>query len=405
MEKLRIVNWIDERFPLTEIWNKSAAQYYAPKNFNFWYVFGAFSLLIFVSQIVSGVWLMMYYTPTAAGAFDSIQTITRHVKFGWLIRFIHTTGASAFFIVIYLHMYRALIYGSHKKPRELLWLIGMLIFFLLMAESFTGYVLPWGQMSYWATKVIVSLFASIPLIGSHLAEWIQGDFTVSGITLHRFFAFHVSLLPMILTLLILVHLIALHKVKSNNPEGVEIYNTLDKNGEPIDGIPFHPYYTVKDLFGVAIFLIVFTAIIFFVPTFGGYFLEPANSIPASRLVTPEHIEPVWYLAPFYAVLRAVPNKLLGIIAMAASVAILFVLPWLDRSPVKSIRYKGFWSKVALTLFVISFIVLGYCGVRPPTPTYVFLARIFTAIYFLFFILMPFYTRWERCKPVPSRIKK
>ena len=403
--KHRIIDWVDSRLPLAEIWGQHAAHYYVPKNLNFWYFFGVFSLVVLVNQIITGIWLTMYYIPTADGAFDSVEHIMRHVHYGWLLRYMHTTGASAFFIVTYLHMYRAIMYGSYKKPRELLWLIGTVIYVFLMAAAFTGYVLPWGQMSYWAAKVIMSLWDSIPFVGKHLSMWIQGDYHLSGITLHRFFAYHVAVLPMGIVILTALHVLALHKVGSNNPEGVEIKQTLDENGHPIDGITFHPYYTMKDLMGLGVFLMAFSLVLFFFPTGGGHFLEPENFIPANRLVTPSHIAPVWYLAPFYAVLRAVPGKTAGIIVMAAAVSVLFVFPWLDRSPVKSIRYKGIYSKCALTIFIISFIGLGYIGTQPPSVLLTFLARVFTTLYFAFFLLMPFYTRYEKHKVVPTRIYK
>ncbi len=399
----KLLTWVDQRFPLTASWNKHAAQYYVPKNLNFWYFFGAFSFLVLLNQIVTGVWLTMYYIPTEASAFDSVQHIMRHVPYGWLIRYLHTTGASAFFVVLYLHMYRAVMYGSYQKPRELLWLIGMLLYVALMAEAFTGYVLPWGQMSFWAAKVIMSLLQAIPGIGEHFSMWIQGDYTVTGNTLHRFFAYHVSAIPMTIVLLVLVHIVSLHKVGSNNPDGVEIKHKKNKAGNPVDGITFHPFYTLKDLWGMTIFLIIFALIVFYFPKMQGYFLEKENFLPANPLATPQHIAPVWYLAPFYAVLRAVPDKLGGIIAMAASVAVLFVLPWLDRSKVRSIRYKGHLSKIALTIFVICFVGLGYIGTQPATDFLTLLARIFTVGYFSFFILMPLYTRLEVTKQPPESL--
>ena len=395
--------WVNKRFPLTEWWNHNATEYHMPRNINFWYFFGVFSLLVLLNQIVTGIWLTMYYVPTSADAFNSVEYIMRDVKFGWLIRYMHTTGASAFFIVVYLHMYRCIMYGSYQKPRELLWLFGMVIYVLLVAEAFTGYVLPWGQMSYWASKVIVNLASAIPLVGSHIMTWIQGDYTISQIALRRFFAFHVIAIPLLIIWFVLFHITALHRVGSNNPEGIEIKDHLDEKGVPQDSVPFHPYFTVKDLFGVSIFLIIFAAIIFFAPTFGGYFMEHANFIPANPMQTPEHIVPVWYLSPFYAILRAIPDKLFGVIAMAAAIAILFVLPWLDRSPVKSIRYKGILSKIALTIFVISFCGLGYLGTVDPTPVNTIFARIFSILYFAFFISMPFYTSKEKCKTPPDKI--
>jgi len=395
--------WLNERFPLREIWNQHVGEYYAPKNLNFWYFFGVFSLVVLVNQILTGIWLTMYYIPTNAEAFNSVEHIMRNVKYGWLIRYMHSTGASAFFIVVLLHMYRAIIYGSYQKPRELVWIIGMLLYVLLITEAFTGYVLPWGQMSFWAGKVIISVFNTIPWIGKHISIWIQGDYNLSGITLHRLFSFHVTIFPMLIVLLIFMHIMALHKVGSNNPEGVDIKRHLDKKGNPKDGITFHPYYTVHDLFGVLIFLLFFAIVLFYFPTFGGYFLEPENFTPANPLITPEHITPVWYFAPYYAMLRAIPNKLFGTGVMAASIAIMFVMPWLDRSKVKSIRYKGIYSKIAIIGLVISFCFLGFLGTRPPTTGYVWLSRLFTLIYFAFFLLMPIYTKLEETKKVPDRI--
>lgn len=398
-----LLTWVDKRFPLTRIWNDHLAKYYAPKNFNFWYYFGSLALVVLVIQLISGIWLAMFYTPTAENAFSSVEYIMRDVPYGWLLRYIHSTGASAFFVVIYLHMFRALLYGSHKKPRELVWLLGMGLYFLLMVEAFMGYLLPWGQMSFWGAQVITSLFGALPFIGKHLVILIRGDYAVSGVTLNRFFALHVIAIPLMLLLLVWLHLIALHQVGSNNPEGVEIKNKKDETGKPAAGIPFHPYYTVKDTWGVAVFLIIFFAIVFFAPTFYGYFLEPANFIPANPMQTPTHIAPVWYLTPYYAMLRAVPNKLFGVIVMASAIAVLFLLPWLDRSPVRSIRYRGVYSRIALILFVISFISLGYLGTVTVTTLKQFFAQLFTVIYFLFFILMPFYTRYEKVKTPPEYI--
>ena len=345
----------------------------------------------------------MFYTPTAAEAFSSVEYIMRDVNYGWLIRYLHSTGASAFFIVIYLHMFRGLLYGSYKKPRELLWLIGMVLFLLLLMEAFFGYLLPWGQMSFWGAQVITSLFGAIPYVGDSIALWLRGDYNVSDSTLHRFFTLHVALIPLIMVGLVYLHIVALHKVGSNNPEGIEIKDHKDADGKPLDGIPFHPYYTSKDMFGLGIFLIVFFMVVFFMPEMGGYFLEHANFEAANPMVTPEHIAPVWYMTPFYAILRAIPNKLAGVIAMAAAIAVLFVIPWLDKSPVKSMRYRGVFSKIALFLFTIAFFMLGYLGTVSVSPIKQLLAQIGTIIYFSFFILMPFYTRFERCKPVPSRI--
>jgi ubiquinol-cytochrome c reductase cytochrome b subunit len=398
-----LFEWVDARFPLSEFWNDHLARYYAPKNFNTWYYFGSLALLVFVIQIVTGIWLTMSYKPDAEQAFGSVEYIMRDVPWGWLIRYMHTTGASAFFIVIYCHMFRGLLYGSYKKPREFLWLLGMVLFILLMAQSFTGYLLPWGQMSYWAAQVITSLFGAIPGIGEGLQEWIRGDYVVSDVTLNRFFAFHVVAIPFVLAMFVLLHLTALHKVGSNNPDGVEIKAKKSVSGEPLDGIAFHPYYTVKDLFGVGVFLVIFFGIVFFNPHLGGWFIEDNNFIPANPLSTPEHILPVWYFTPFYAILRAVPSKLFGAIAMAVAVVLLFLVPWLDKNPVKSIRYRGIHYRVALSIFVVSFLVLGYLGTQPPTPTLTWLARLFTGLYFAFFLLMPIYTRLEKNQPVPERV--
>jgi ubiquinol-cytochrome c reductase cytochrome b subunit len=400
-----LIGWIDKRFPLISTWKHHLSEYYAPKNFNKWYFFGSLALFVFVNQILTGIWLTMFYTPSAAEAFSSVEYIMRDVNFGWLIRYLHSTGASAFFIVIYLHMFRGFLYGSYKNPRELLWLIGMLLFLCMMAEAFFGYLLPWGQMSFWGAQVITSLFSAIPYVGDSLAIWLRGDYNVADSTLHRFFALHVAAIPLVMALLVYLHMVALHKVGSNNPEGIEIKESKDENGIPHDGIPFHPFYTVKDIFGLVVFLIVFLGIVFFMPEMGGYFLEHANFQAANPMVTPEHIAPVWYMTPFYAILRAIPNKLAGVIAMGASIAFLFVVPWLDRSPVKSMRYRGVFSKGALTLFVLCFFILGYLGTVPVSPFKQILAQVSTVVYFAFFILMPFYTWFERCKPVPNRIRK
>ncbi len=399
----RLVKWFYERFPIREFDEKHFSGYYAPKNFNFWYYFGSFSLLVLVLQIITGIWLTMEYVPTADQAFSSIQHIMRDVNYGWLLRFMHTTGASAFFVVVYLHMYRALIYGSYRGPRELLWLIGMLIYITLLLEAFTGYVLPWGQMSYWGAEVITSFASAIPWAGKFLVVWLRGDYNVSGVTLHRFFSLHVIAVPLVLLALVFLHLVALHYVGSNNPDGIDIKHNKDKQGHPVDGIPFHPYYTVKDLVGVVVFLIIYFTIVFYLPKFGGLFLEPENYLPANPLQTPEHIAPVWYMTPFYAILRAVPNKFLGLSAMASAIGFMFVLPWLDRSPVRSIRYKGIFSKIAITVFLICFIGLGYLGIAPVTPVHSFLAQIFAVGYFLFFLSMPFYTAYEKTKRVPERV--
>ena len=396
-------DWVDARFPLLQLWNDHLARYYAPKNFNFWYFFGSLALFVLLIQIVTGIWLTMNYKPSAENAFASVEYIMRDVEWGWWIRYMHSTGASAFFIVIYLHMYRAMLYGSYKRPRELLWIIGMLIYFTLMAEAFFGYLLPWGQMSYWGAQVIISLFGALPLVGDELALWIRGDFVVSDVTLNRFFSLHVIAFPLVLCGLVGAHLIALHEVGSNNPDGIEIKDHKDADGVPLDGIPFHPYYTVKDIVGVVVFLIIFCAVVFFRPEMGGYFLEANNFVPADPLKTPEHIAPVWYFTPFYAILRAVPSQFGGVVAMGAATLLFFFLPWLDRSPVKSIRYRGWKYKTALGLFTISFLALGWLGLQPATGTYTWMARVFSLIYFLFFLLMPFYTASDNDKPVPERV--
>jgi ubiquinol-cytochrome c reductase cytochrome b subunit len=404
VKKATLIDWIDKRYPRQSFWKNHLTEYYAPKNFNFWYYFGSFSLVVFVLQILTGIWLVMEYVPTAEGSFASVQHIMREVRYGWLIRFMHTTGASAFFVVVYLHMYRGLIYGSYQKPRELLWLIGMVMYLMLLLEAFTGYVLPWGQMSFWGASVITSFASAIPLIGEKLLIWLRGDFNVTGVTLHRFFALHTVAVPLLLAGLIFVHLVALHYVGSNNPDGIDIKAKKNKAGIPLDGVPFHPYYTVKDLAGIAVFLFVFSAVVFFTPKFGGLFLEPDNFLPANPMVTPPEIAPVWYMTPFYAMLRAIPNKLLGLLVMAAGIAIMFVLPWLDRSPVRSIRYKGIYSKIAITTFVICFIGLGYLGHESVSPLRTIMARLLTLGYFAFFLLMPFYTKKEKTKRLPERVQ-
>jgi ubiquinol-cytochrome c reductase cytochrome b subunit len=401
MEK--IMNWIDARFPLTALWESQWGKYVAPKNFNFWYYFGSLAAFVLVIQIVTGIFLTMNYKPSAEGAFASVEYIMRDVDWGWLIRYLHSTGASAFFIVVYLHMFRGLLYGSYKKPRELVWIIGMFIYLCLMAEAFFGYLLPWGNMSYWGAQVIVSLFGAIPVIGNGLSEWIRGDFYISDITLNRFFAFHVIAVPLALVGLVVVHIMALHTVGSNNPDGIEIKEHKGPDGHPIDGVAFHPYHTSKDLVIVVIFLIAFAAVVFFAPDMGGYFLEHANFEPANQLKTPEHIAPVWYFTPFYAMLRAVPDKLLGVVFMGSAVLLPFFLPWLDRCRVKSIRYRSWIYKLALAVFVVSFLSLGYLGMQQPTGPVVVLCRIFTILYFAFFFSMPFYSRVERTKPVPTRV--
>jgi ubiquinol-cytochrome c reductase cytochrome b subunit len=396
-------DWVDARLPIVRAWDTHMGKYYAPKNFNFWYFFGVLSLVVLVNQLLTGVWLTMSFNPSAEGAFASVEYIMRDVDFGWIIRYMHSTGASAFFIVVYLHMFRALLYGSYKKPRELIWIFGMLIFVVLMAEAFVGYVLPWGQMSYWGAQVIISLFGAIPVVGEDLVTWIRGDYLISGVTLNRFFALHVVALPIILLALVVLHLLALHEVGSNNPDGVDIKKYKDENGVPLDGIAFHPYYTVHDLQAIGVFLFVFCFVVFFMPEMGGYFLEFANFEEANSLKTPAHIAPVWYFTPFYSVLRAVPDKFWGFIAFAASVAIPFMLPWLDRSPVKSWRYRGNMTKVTLVVFSASFLILGVLGVKSPTPERTFLAQICSILYFGFFLLMPIWTSMEKTKPVPDRV--
>ncbi|PKG76521.1 cytochrome b [Shewanella sp. Choline-02u-19] len=398
-----IIDWIDERIPMTATYNRHVGQYATPTNFNFWYFFGSLAMLVLVNQLLTGIWLTMNYVPTAEGAFASIEYIMRDVEYGWLLRYMHSTGASAFFVVIYLHMFRGLIYGSYQKPRELLWLFGMLIFLVLMAEAFMGYLLPWGQMSYWGAQVIISLFGAIPFIGDDLTLWIRGDFVVSGATLNRFFALHVIALPLVLVVLVFLHLIALHEVGSNNPDGIEIKKNKDENGWPKDGIPFHPYYTVKDIMGVAGFLIVFCYVLFFMPEGGGYFLEGPNFEAANPMKTPEHIAPVWYFTPFYAILRAIPDKLIGVIGMGLAIAVLFILPWLDRCKVKSVRYRSMIHKLNIGQFAVSFIALGYLGAVPTTEILTYAARFFTVTYFGFFLLLWIYSKNEKTKPVPERL--
>jgi ubiquinol-cytochrome c reductase cytochrome b subunit len=414
MEKL--LTWIDDRFPLTKVWNEHLAKYYAPKNFNFWYYFGSLSLLMLVMQIVTGIFLTMHYKPDTNLAFASVEYIMRDVSWGWLIRYMHSVGASFFFIVVYLHMFRGLLYGSHRKPRELVWLLGMIIYVALMAESFMGYLLPWGNMSYWGAQVIISLFDAIPLVGPTLSEWIRGDFVVSDATLNRFFAFHVIAIPLILVALVFLHIVALHQVGSNNPDGVEIKKKIGPDGNPVDGIPFHPYYTVKDMVGVTVFLIIFSAVIFFAPELWGWFLEPDNFVPANNLLTPPEIVPLWYFTPYYSILRAnvynffwIDAKIWGVIFMGLSIVLFFFLPWLDRSPVKSIRYRGWMYKTALSIFVVSFIILGYLGTKSPELVSLFWVKNvywvqgFTVLYFAFFFLMPLYTKLDTTKPVPERV--
>ncbi len=453
----KALNWIDNRFPLSKLYNEHLAEYYAPKNFNFWYFFGSLALLVLVIQIVTGIFLVMHYKPdanlNAAGvpvAFASVEYIMRDVPWGWLIRYMHSTGASAFFVVVYLHMFRGLIYGSYRKPRELVWVFGCAIFLVLMAEAFMGYLLPWGQMSYWGAQVIVNLFSAIPFVGPDLALLIRGDFVVGDATLNRFFSFHVIAVPLVLLGLVVAHIIALHEVGSNNPDGVEIKALKDDKGIPLDGIPFHPYYSVHDILGVSVFLMVFSAIIFFAPEFGGFFLEYNNFIPADPLVTPLHIAPVWYFTPFYSILRAVTGEFMyplmacvalgalfavvksglgmmmkgavvggsvaliammfsidpkfwGVVAMGGGVVILFFLPWLDNSPVKSIRYRPTWNKWLYAVFVINFLVLGYLGVLPPSPIGERVSQVGTLFYFGFFLLMPWWSRLGEFKTVPTRV--
>src|ERR1700722_11294183 len=382
--------WINKRLPVSEFIREQLTGYYAPKNFNIWYFFGSLALVVLVLQLVTGIFLTMFYK-------------VGEITFGWLVRYLHSTGASAFFIVVYLHMFRAFLYGSYRKPRELLWLFGMAVYLALMAEAFMGYVLPWGNMSFWGAQVIVNLFGTIPGIGPGLVEWIRGDYGIADSTLNRFFALHVVAIPLALLLLVVLHLVALRRTGSNNPDGIEIKEKVGPDGKPLDGIPFHPYYTVKDVFGIGVFFILFAIIVFFVPTLGGLFLEAPNFDPANPLSTPEHIAPVWYFTPFYAILRAVPDQRMGALLMLLAVVSFLFMPWLDRSPVKSIRYKGWMSKLALTLFAISFVALGYLGLQPAEGLYVVLARIFAVIYFAFFWLMPFYSKLDPVKPVPDRV--
>jgi ubiquinol-cytochrome c reductase cytochrome b subunit len=444
------LGWVDERFPLSANWKAHLSEYYAPKNFNFWYFFGVLAMLVLVIQIVTGIFLVMHYKPDATKAFESVEYIMRDVPWGWLIRYMHSTGASAFFVVVYLHMFRGLLYGSYRKPRELIWVFGCLIFLTLMAEAFFGYLLPWGQMSYWGAQVIVNLFQAIPLIGPDLSVWIRGDFVVGDATLNRFFSFHVIAIPLVLLGLVAAHILALHEVGSNNPDGVEIKAKKDAAGIPLDGIPFHPYYTVHDLFGVAVFLTIFSAVIFFAPEMGGYFLEFNNFIPADPLKTPAHIAPVWYFTPYYSILRATTEEFLyygmlpfllvllalilltgrravsklialvvvaamaigffvldakfwGVVAMGASTLIFFALPWIDNSPVKSIRYRPGWHTIVYIVFVLVFLVLGYFGVQAPSPMSERLTQVCTLLYFGFFLFMPWWSRMGTFRPVPDRV--
>ena len=400
-------SWIDQRFPLTKVFNEHLAEYYTPRNFNIWYFFGGLAILMLGMQLLTGIFLTMHYKPDAEYAFASVEYIMRDVEWGWFIRYLHSTGASAFFIIIYLHMMRALLYGSYKGPRELIWILGMVLYILLLAEAFFGYVLPWGQMSFWGAQVIISLFGSVPVVGPDLLVWILGDYAVGDATLNRFFSLHVVVLPLILVVLVFLHIVALHTVGSNNPDGIEIKKNKDKDGIPKDGIPFHPYFTVKDAMGAVAFLWIFCAVVFYAPALNGYFLEAPNFIEANPLKTPEHIAPLWYLTPYYSVLRAIPplfgSQFPGVLAMFAALLVFFFLPWLDRSPVKSIRYRSPIYKWILGIFVVSFIMLGWLGVQPVTPLYVLLARIFTALYFAFFLLMPWYSTLGKTKEVPDRV--
>ena len=412
----RLMEWVDERFPATKVWEEHVSKYYTPKNFNFWYYFGSLLMLVMVLQIVTGIVLTMHYKPDSSLAFASVEYIMRDVPAGWFIRYLHSVGASMLFLAIYLHMFRAMLYGSYKGPRELIWILGMILYIAMMAEAFFGYLLPWGNMSYWGAQVIISLFGAIPVVGEGLAEWIRGDFVVSDATLNRFFAFHVILLPLLLALLVYLHIVALHKTGSNNPDGVEIKKQKDDKGVPLDGIPFHPYYTVKDIFGAAVFMAIFLAIVFFAPELSGWFLEKDNFEPANILQTPPDIVPLWYLTPYYSILRAVTfewlpggAKLWGVMAMGLAIVLFFFLPWLDRSKVKSIRYRGWMYKFMLGLFAVTFVVLGYLGTKNPGHIdliwfkNVVWAQIGMVIYFAFFLLMPIYTRLDRTKPEPDRL--
>lgn len=409
-----MLEWVDARFPATSMWKQHLSEYYAPKNFNFWYYFGVLSLVVLVLQIVTGIFLTMHYKPDTSHnldgipiAFASVEYIMRDVPWGWLIRYMHSTGASFFFIVIYLHMFRGMLYGSYRKPRELVWLSGIGIFLCLMGEAFFGYLLPWGQMSLWGAQVIVNLFSAVPFIGPDLSLWVRGDYVVGDATLNRFFSFHVIAMPMVLLGLVVAHVLALHEVGSNNPDGIEIKAKKDERGIPLDGIPFHPYYTVKDLVGVVVFLMLFSVVVFFMPEGSGYFLEYNNFFQADPMKTPAHIAPVWYFTPYYSILRAVPavgtSTFPGVIAMGASVLLFAFLPWLDRSPAKSIRYRGPIYKIFLALFVVSFFILGYLGIQPPSDMGTLISRICSIIYFAFFLLMPFYTKIDKCRPEPDRV--
>jgi ubiquinol-cytochrome c reductase cytochrome b subunit len=400
------LGWVDKRFPIMRVWNEHLAEYYAPKNMGFWSFFGSLALVVLVLQILTGVWLAMSYKPAATDAFASVEYIMRDVNWGWLLRYMHSTGASFFFILVYLHMFRGLLWGSYKNPRELLWIIGVLLYLAMMATAFFGYLLPWGQMSYWGAQVIVNLFSAVPGIGESLSTWVRGDYVISDATLNRFYAFH-YLIPFLIAGLVFVHIVALHRVGSTNPDGIEIKKLKDADGRPLDGIPFHPYYTVKDTVGIVVFAAIFSAVLFFAPDFGGLFLEAPNFQPADPLKTPVHIAPVWYFTPYYAMLRAIPpiaaSQFPGVVVMFAAILIMFFLPWLDRSPVRSIRYKGILSKTFLGAFVVSFVVLAYLGMQPASDLHTLLARIFTGVYFAYFLLMPIYTKLEKTKPVPERV--
>ena len=400
-----VTGWIDARFPMTETLRYHLTEYYAPKNFNFWYYFGSLAMLVLVIQIVSGIFLTMNYQPSAERAFASVEFIMRDVEWGWLMRYLHTTGASAFFIVVYLHMFRALLYGSYQKPRELLWIIGMLIYVVLMAEAFFGYGLPWGQMSYWGAQVIIGLFGAVPVVGDALVVWIQEDYVVSEATLGRLFALHVAGLPLVLVALVFLHIVALHHVGSNNPDGIEIKQNKGPDGKPKDGIPFHPYYTVKDLFGAGVFLILFAVVVFYAPEFFGLFIERPNFQEANPLQTPESIHPVWYFTPHYAILQSIPHTLSGVVAMFGAVLILFFLPWIDRGKVRSFRYRGLGFRIALIVFAITFVVLGYLGTQEPAGMTVLMGRVFTILYFGFFVFLWAYTYFgfEKTKPLPERV--
>ena len=400
---LKVFDWVNHRLPIVNTFERHLSKHPVPKKVNFWYLFGALASVVLIIQIVSGIWLMMPYENTEEGAFASVEFIMRDVDYGWVIRYMHTTGASMFFAVVYLHMFRGLLYGSYQRPRELVWIFGMTIYLVMMAEGFLGYVLPYGQMSYWGAQVIISLFGAIPYIGESLEVWVRGDYYISGATISRFFALHVVALPLILIALVFMHLVALHEVGAGNPEGIDIEKHVDEDGVPLDSVPFFPYKVLNALVGIGVFMIVFSIIMFFFPEMGGYFLEKANFEEANPLSTPEHIAPVWYYSPYYAMLRAVPDKLGGLIVMAGAIAILFVVPWLDRSKVASIRYKGIFSKIALVLFATSFITLGYLGTVPVTESRKLMSVIGTVIYFCFFFLMPFYTSLEKTSVPPERL--